>query len=51
LILLAYRLGTFDPRVLHGLFAERLEDVLLGAGLALIGTVFAFPRAAPAEDG
>ena len=28
---------------------ERLEDVLLGGGLALIGTVVAFPRSAPEE--
>ena len=43
-VLLAYHLATSDPRILRGLFTERLEDVLLGAGLALIGTVLAFPR-------
>jgi uncharacterized membrane protein YccC len=49
LVLLAYDLATLDPRVLRGLFTERLEDVLLGASIALIGTVAAFPRAAPEE--
>ena len=43
-VLLAYHLATSDPRILRGLFTERLEDVLLGAGLALIGTLLAFPR-------
>lgn len=43
-VLLAYHLATSDPRIRRGLFTERLEDVLLGAGLALVGTVLAFPR-------
>jgi uncharacterized membrane protein YccC len=43
-VLLAYHLATSDPRILRGLLTERLEDVLLGAGLALIGTLLAFPR-------
>ena len=43
-ILLAYHLATSDPRILRGLMTERLQDVLLGAGLALIGTLLAFPR-------
>jgi uncharacterized membrane protein YccC len=44
LVLLLYDLGDqgrlFDPR----LFAERLQDVLLGSVLALIGTALAFPH-------
>jgi hypothetical protein len=49
-ILLAYHLATSDPRILRGLFTERLEDVLLGAGLALIGTLLAFPRSVADEE-
>ena len=49
-ILLAYHLATSDPRILRGLMTERLQDVLLGAGLALIGTLLAFPRWAAATD-
>lgn len=49
-VLLAYHLATSDPRILRGLFTERLEDVLLGAGLALIGTLLAFPRWVAEED-
>jgi hypothetical protein len=50
LILLAYDLATADPRILHGLFTERLQDVLLGGALGLIGTMLAFPRRPPDED-
>ncbi|MFA6266130.1 MAG: FUSC family protein [Pseudolabrys sp.] len=50
LVLLAYDLAAAaDPRILQGLFTERLQDVLLGGGIALIGTLFAFPRDAPEE--
>jgi len=49
-ILLAYHLATSDPRILRGLMTERLQDVLLGAGLALIGTLLAFPRKIPDDD-
>jgi len=49
-VLLAYHLATSDPRILRGLFTERLEDVLLGAGLALIGTFLAFPRWVAEEE-
>jgi uncharacterized membrane protein YgaE (UPF0421/DUF939 family) len=49
-VLLAYHLATSDPRILRGLFTERLEDVLLGAGLALIGTLLAFPRWVAEDD-
>ncbi len=49
-VLLAYDVAAAaDPRILHGLFTERLEDVLLGGGLALIGTLVAFPRDPPPE--
>jgi hypothetical protein len=47
LVLLAYDLTTFDARIMHGLLTERLQDVLIGGGLALIGTVLAFPRNPP----
>src|SRR5262249_39112116 len=50
LILLVYDLATVDPRLLRGLFTERLQDVLLGGALALIGTMVAFPRKPPDED-
>jgi uncharacterized membrane protein YccC len=46
LVLLAYRLATFDPRVLHGLFTERLQDVVLGGVIGMLGTMLAFPRTA-----
>lgn len=49
-ILLAYHLATSDPRILRGLMTERLEDVLLGAALALIGTLLAFPRWLPDDE-
>jgi len=50
LILLAYDLAAADLRILRGLFTERLQDVLLGSGLALIGTIVAFPRQAPGDE-
>jgi uncharacterized membrane protein YgaE (UPF0421/DUF939 family) len=50
LILLAYDLAALNLAELHGLFTERLQDVLLGAGLAVIGTVAAFPRDVPDES-
>ena len=49
-ILLAYHMATSDPRILRGLMTERLQDVLLGAGLALIGTLLAFPRWVADDD-
>jgi hypothetical protein len=49
LILLAYGLAAISLTEMHGLFTERLQDVLLGAGLAVIGTVAAFPRDVPEE--
>jgi hypothetical protein len=50
MILLAYDLAASDPRMLHSLFTERLQDLLLGSGLALIGTLAAFPRHPPEES-
>ncbi len=51
LVLLAYDLAAAaDPRILTGLFTERLQDVLLGSGIALVGTLLAFPRKVPAEN-
>ena len=51
LILLAYDLAAAtDPRIVAGLFIERLQDVLLGGGIALMGTLVAFPRNPPAES-
>lgn len=50
LVLLAYHLAAADLRIMRGLFTERLEDVLLGAGIALIGTIIAFPRQVPEES-
>jgi hypothetical protein len=44
LVLLAYDLATADQEALHGLFHERLQDVLIGCSIALVGTVIAFPR-------
>lgn len=50
LVLLIYDLGTADPRVVAGLLVERLQDVLLGGGIALMGTLIAFPRNPPPEE-
>jgi uncharacterized membrane protein YccC len=43
LILLAYDLAMPTPNAIHGLFIERLQDMLLGCAFALVGTVLAFP--------
>lgn len=51
LVLLIYDLGTADPHVVAGLLVERLQDVLLGGGIALMGTLVAFPRNPPPEEG
>lgn len=51
LVLLIYDLGTADPHAVAGLLVERLQDVLLGGGIALMGTLVAFPRNPPAEEG
>lgn len=44
LILLAYDLATANQQELRMLFHERLQDVLIGCSIALVGTVIAFPR-------
>lgn len=45
LVLLAFDLTQFDSQGLGQLPLERIEDILIGCGLALIGTAAAFPRA------
>lgn len=51
LVLLAYDIAAeADPRILAGLFTERLQDVLLGSGIALVGTLIAFPRNPPPDE-
>ena len=47
---LGHGLAALNLTEMHGLFTERLEDVLLGAGLAVIGTVAGFPRDVQDED-
>jgi len=49
LVLLVYDLAETDPLLMHGLFVERLQDMLVGCGFALVGTVVAFPRKAPPQ--
>jgi hypothetical protein len=43
LVLLVYDLATANPEILRGLLHERLQDVLIGCSIALVGTVIAFP--------
>lgn len=44
LILIAYDLIAFGSDRVPGLFIERVQDVLVGGGLALVATAAAFPR-------
>jgi uncharacterized membrane protein YccC len=44
LILLANDLAEFDMHGAHPLYFERLQDMVFGCGLALVGTAAAFPR-------
>ncbi|MDC7985354.1 FUSC family protein [Rhodoplanes sp. TEM] len=44
MLLIAFRLALPDPRSVSALIVERLEDILLGCGLALVGAVLAFWR-------
>lgn len=44
IVLLAWDLASGDPTLEPTLLLERLFDMLIGAGLALAGTAFAFPR-------
>lgn len=46
---LAVGQAATNLHILRGLFTERLEDVALGAGIALIGTMMAFPRTSTDE--
>jgi hypothetical protein len=46
MVLLAYDLTVLSARGLAGLLTERLEDILLGCAIALVGTAAAFPREA-----
>ena len=49
MVLLAYDLTLLGSRGIVNLLTERLEDVLLGCAIALVGTAAAFPRAAAAD--
>lgn len=49
MVLLAYDLTLFGSHAITNLLTERLEDVLLGCAIALVGTAAAFPREAAAE--
>ena len=50
LILFAYGLVGLNLTEMYELFTERLEDVPLGSGLAVTGTVAAFPRDVSDQD-
>lgn len=50
MLLIAFRLALPDPRSVSALIVERLEDILLGCGLALVGAVLAFWRPGGAAD-
>lgn len=43
LLLIAFRLALPDPRSASALIVERLEDILVGCALALVGALLAFP--------
>ena len=44
IVLLAWDLANVDPALESGLLWERLEDVLVAAGLVLIVTALFFPH-------
>jgi hypothetical protein len=44
MVLLAYDLTLLDTHGITNLLSERLEDILLGCALGLVGTAVAFPR-------
>ena len=44
LVLLAYDLTLLNSHGISNLLSERLEDILLGCAMGLVGTVAAFPR-------
>ena len=47
-VLLAYDLTLLDTHSITNLLSERLEDILLGCAMGLVGTAVAFPREAAA---
>jgi hypothetical protein len=49
MVLLAYDLTLIHMHGIANLLTERLEDILLGCAIALVGTAVAFPREAAAE--
>jgi uncharacterized membrane protein YccC len=49
MVLLAYDLAELNSQDFRGLLLERLQDILLGCAMALVGTTAAFPREALAE--
>lgn len=49
LVMLAYDLTLLNARGIMNPLTERLEDILLGCAIALVGTAAAFPREAAAE--
>ena len=48
LVLLAYDLTLLNSHGIVNLLSERLEDILLGSAMGLVGTAAAFPREAAA---
>jgi Fusaric acid resistance protein-like len=48
LVLLAYDLTLLNSHGIGNLLSERLEDILLGCAMGLVGTVAGFPREAAA---
>ena len=48
LVLLAYDLTLLDTHSMTNLLSERLEDILLGCAMGVVGTAVAFPREAAA---
>jgi uncharacterized membrane protein YccC len=48
MVLLAYDLTLLDTHSITNLLSERLEDILLGCAMGLVGTAVAFPREAAA---
>lgn len=49
MVMLAYDLTLLGSHAITNLLTERLEDVLLGCAIALVGTAAAFPREAAGE--
>lgn len=49
MVLLAYDLTQFNSQGLGRLPLERMEDILLGCAIALVGSAVAFPRAVAAR--